>query len=72
MHGCRAVVDGCALAEPYVLVQGDRRDPGCEMAALRVPPGQYFVLSDNRLAAPDSRVWGFVARANIWGKVLRD
>jgi signal peptidase I len=70
MQGCRAVVDGRALAEPYVLIEGDLRSANCQMADVHVPPGQYFVLSDNRLAGPDSRVWGFVPRANIYGKVL--
>jgi len=70
IQGCRAVVDGRTLAEPYVLIQGDVRSAECQMAYVHVPPGQYFVLSDNRLAGIDSRVWGFVPRANIYGKVL--
>lgn len=35
---------------------------------LVVPPGQYFMLGDNRDNSEDSRYWGFVPRAAIHGR----
>jgi len=64
-------VDGRLLAEPYL--------PGYDPLGLpiassqhpyRVPPGEFYMLGDNRAISCDSRYWGPIKGSSIVGKVV--
>jgi signal peptidase I len=60
-----------ALDEPYVPAQSRRADSEHFGQTWHVPPGDYFMLGDNRAESCDSRVWGAVPARNVVGPVLR-
>ena len=66
-------VDGRQLREPYLppydplgppVPDATRHDP------FRVPPGEFYVLGDNRAISCDSRFWGPIKGASIIGMVV--
>jgi signal peptidase I len=64
-------VNGRLLAEPYL----PRYDPlGPPIASsqhpYRVPPGEFYLLGDNRSDSCDSRYWGPIEVSSIIGKVV--
>jgi signal peptidase I len=60
-------IDGRPLTEPYV---DPRRRDSITKTWPRLPPGDYFMMGDNRAASCDSRMWGPVPRDNLIGPVL--
>jgi signal peptidase I len=64
-------VNGRLLAEPY-LPQYDPLGPpiASSQHPYRVPPGEFYVLGDNRADSCDSRYWGPITGSSIIGKVV--
>lgn len=63
-------VNGKQLNEPYLNPLPDPSAPQENTGPFTVPPGQYFVMGDNRDDSNDSRFWGCVPRANLIGTPL--
>ena len=61
-------INGRPLKEPYV--EKDRRGAAQSFGPVRVKPGNYFMMGDNRSQSCDSRMWGTVPRKNLIGKVF--
>jgi signal peptidase I len=66
-------VNGRLLAEPY-LPHYDPLGPPVPHASsqhpYRVPPGEFYLLGDNRAISCDSRYWGPIKGSSIIGKVV--
>jgi signal peptidase I len=66
-------VNGRRLAEPY-LPRYDPLGPAIPHASrqhpYRVPPGELYLLGDNRSDSCDSRFWGPIQGSSIVGKVV--
>ena len=69
----RIYVDGRRLAEPY-LPQHDPLGPAIPDATAqhpyRVPPGEFYMLGDNRADSCDSRFWGPIKGSSMVGTVV--
>jgi signal peptidase I len=66
-------INGRRLAEPY-LPHYDPLGPPIPHAGsqhpYRVPPGEFYVMGDNRAISCDSRYWGPIKGPSIVGKVV--
>lgn len=59
--------NGIAAKEPFAR---SCTGPVCNLSAITVPAGHYFMMGDNRGDSDDSRFWGPVPRSWIIGKAV--
>lgn len=68
LHG-HPVVDGELAKEDFI--RPCRGIPECNLPReITIPPGEYFMMGDNRGASDDSRSWGPVPRSWIIGQAF--
>ncbi|MFZ5824249.1 MAG: signal peptidase I [Bacillota bacterium] len=65
VKGGKVIINGSPVAEPYVV-----EPPIYNYGPAKVPPGEYFVLGDNRNHSNDSHRWGFLRREKISARAV--
>jgi signal peptidase I len=68
-------INGKLLAEPYLPKDdplGGAIPDASRQHPYRVPPGDFYLLGDNRAISCDSRYWGPITGSSIVGKAILD
>jgi len=65
VRGGKVYINGEALDEPYIAEPP--RDP---YGPVTIPPGQYFMMGDNRNQSNDSRFWGTLRADQIKARAV--
>ena len=71
--GNRIYVNGRPLAEPYLPHQDPLGPPvpyASRQHPYRVPPGEFYMMGDNRAISCDSRYWGPIKGSSMVGRVV--
>jgi len=61
----QVLINGKPLKEPYTFGK-----PSIGIQTQKIPPGQYWVMGDNRTNSKDSRVFGPISRSLIVGRAF--
>lgn len=70
MHDDRVSINGVPLAEPYLYQRGERLPGTHDVAPLKILPGTFYVLGDNREESRDSRDHGPITIDDAFGRVI--
>jgi signal peptidase I len=69
IRGGHVILNGKLQREPFISPCGGGE--GCDFPrTVTVPPGDYFMMGDNRGSSDDSRFWGPVPRGWIIGQAF--
>jgi signal peptidase I len=75
VRGNDVYVNGKKIEQDYKIIPVDDPDgadfPFAVDQPLKVPPGQLFLLGDNRNNSDDGRFWGTLKREDVIGKYIR-
>src|SRR5262249_21119267 len=70
IHDGVVYINSRPIDEPYAVHRRPLHAAEEQMRAVVVPPGQLFVMGDNRDNSSDSREWGMVPVENVIGEPM--